>query len=127
MSFQTQMEIAAGLIIVLLFIIAGLLYDAVMALSRVEDKFGKLLEEIVQEQAKSREHQNYRLESIATAITYKPRRYVPPTVRFCDRCRKEYPESNRWWTAYQFGLAPFRLCAYPQQKERTSGCMARNA
>jgi CheY-like chemotaxis protein len=115
-----EWNIAVGIVAVLLIIVAGLLYDAVMALNRVEDKLDKLnvLEEkIVQEQATSRDHQNYRLDSIASAI-HSPRGYVPPTVRFCDRCRKEYPESNRWWTAYQLGLAPFRLCAYPQQKER---------
>lgn len=50
MSFPTQMEIAAGLIIVFLFIIAGLLYDAVMALGRIEDKLGKL--DALQEQVR---------------------------------------------------------------------------
>jgi hypothetical protein len=112
MSFQ----IAAALIIVLLFIIAGFLYDAVKVLNRVEDKLGKL--DALQEQAKLLEQQNYRLESIAGAVGQKLREYVPPTVRFCDLCREEYPESNRWWTAYQWGLLPLKLCAYPKQKER---------
>ena len=108
--------IAMGIVAVPLLLIAGLLYKVVMALNRVDDKLGKL--DAHPEQAKLLEQQNYRLDGIASAIVQKPRVYVPPPVHFCDRCRKEFPESNRWWTVYQFGWSPLTLCAYPQQKER---------
>lgn len=39
-----QMDVAIGVISVLLIVIAGLLYDAVRALNRVEDKLDKLIE-----------------------------------------------------------------------------------
>ena len=108
--------IAMGIIAVLLLAVARLLSDVVMALNRVDDKLGKL--DAHPEQAKLLEQQNYRLEGIASAIVQRPRVYVAPLVHFCDRCRKEFPESNRWWTVYQFGWSPLTLCAYPQEKER---------
>jgi hypothetical protein len=117
MSFQMQMELAAGLIIVLLFVIAGLLYDAVNALNRVEGKFEDS-RDVLKRQTKLLEAHNLNLIDISRDIARQSSRYVPPSVRFCDRCRKEYPETTRWWTAYQHSPLSFRLCAYPKQKER---------
>jgi hypothetical protein len=107
-----QMEITIGVIIALLFAIVGFLYAAATALNRVEAK-ANVLEEL----ARLLKKQNSELTEI-TSMVRKEHRYVPPTVRFCDLCRREYPISTRWWTAYQSGLAPLKLCAYPQQKEK---------
>lgn len=116
MSFQTQMEVAAGLIIVLLFITAGILHDAVMALNRME---GRLEDsrDVLSAHTKLLEAHNLNLIDISRDIARQSSGYVPPTIRFCDRCRKEYPESNRWWTAFRHLPFSFRLCAYPQRKE----------
>jgi hypothetical protein len=108
--------LAMGIIAVPLLAIAALLYKVALALKRVDDRLGEL--DVHPEQAKLLEQQNYKLDGIASAIVQRPRVYVPPTVHFCDRCRKDFPESNRWWTVYQFGWSPLTLCAYPQQKER---------
>lgn len=71
------------------------------------------------EQAKLLQQQKLSLDRIAGRIEPKPHSYIPPTVRFCDLCRKEYPESNRWLTICgEGGLFPLKLCAYPRQKER---------
>ena len=94
-----QMEITIGVISVLLFVIVGFLYAAAKALHRVEAKVN-VLEELAGLLKKQ-------LTDV-TSMFRKEHRYVPPTVRFCDLCRKEYPESTRWWTAYQSGLAPLK-------------------
>ena len=107
-----QMEIAIGVIIALLFAIVGFLYAATTALNRLEAKVN-----VLEELARLLKKQNSELTEI-TSMVRKEHRYVPPTVRFCDLCRREYPISTQWWTAYQSGLAPLKLYAYPQQKEK---------
>jgi hypothetical protein len=106
------MQITIGVITALLFVIAGFLYNSAKALNRLEAKLN-----VLEELAKLVKRQNSELTNVASVVR-KEQRYVPPTVRFCDLCRMEYPESTRWWTAYQSGLAPLKLCAYPQQKEK---------
>jgi hypothetical protein len=80
-----------------------------------QDRLGGVLEKQTELQ-----QQNLRLENVGHGTSYKPDLYVPPTVRFCDLCRKEFPESSHWWTVYHQpgSVSAFRLCAYPQQKEK---------
>jgi hypothetical protein len=76
---------------------------------------------VLDKQTELLQQQNLRLENIAAkGISYGPGPYIPPTVPFCDLCRKEFPESNHWWTVYHEPgyVSPFKLCAYPQQKEK---------
>ncbi|MFZ3331335.1 MAG: hypothetical protein WA197_11945 [Candidatus Acidiferrales bacterium] len=86
-------------------------------LERLGSGQGRIVD-LLEKQDKSLEQQNYVLGSIASSVAPKPRPYVAPSVRFCDLCRKEYPQSNYWWTAYQSGFPALKLCAYPQQKEK---------
>lgn len=116
---MTTLELAFVISTVLLLVIARLIYRAVAALNRVEGNLAKLdALNALKEQTDLLKYQNSELDRIAYELGYANRKpvYVPPTVRFCDRCRGEYPESNRWWTV-QFGLAGFKLCSYPKQKE----------
>src|SRR5215467_11878574 len=107
------MEIAIGVVCVLLFIIAGRLEHIVQAVGRLAEKLDKALKD----QAKLFDAQNQNLINIGSSLNHmNGSGYIAPTVRFCDRCRKEFPEPNRWWTAYRG--PSLRLCAYPQQKER---------
>ncbi len=96
-----------------------LLLCLLITVQRGVDKLDKAVG-IFNRQVQTLETQNANLisirEHLSTAGT--PRMYVAPTVPFCDHCRKEFPPSNRWWTLYQHGYPPFKLCAYPQQKER---------